>query len=223
MPHPSAMDRLVVHVGRLAAQGSSALRPLPRLADALAELEAVEARTQRSVWNMQREIRLPVVRLATHLDARSRSRQVEERTIYPVARARTCPLVTTFEPATRLAPVQLPLLVADERDVVMGLPSTDHQVFAWACTDPDVAALASAAFLECWEEAQTWQEAGLRPPLAPRRFHVALGMADGLSDREIAETLGVSARTVAVEVRAVLDWLGARNRGHGIAMLVGAA
>ncbi|MBT9257246.1 helix-turn-helix transcriptional regulator [Phycicoccus sp. MAQZ13P-2] len=223
MPHPSAMERLVVHVGRLAAQGSSVLRPLPRLADALVELDAVEARTQCSVWNMQREIRLPVVRLATHLDARSRSRQVEERTIYPVARARTRPLVTTFEPAMRLAPVDMPLLVADERDVVLGLAARDGDVFAWACDDPEVAEPASRAFLETWKAARSWEEAGLRPPLAPRRFHVALGMADGLSDREIAETLGVSPRTVAVEVRAVLDWLGARNRGHGIAMLVGAA
>ncbi|GIL35893.1 helix-turn-helix transcriptional regulator [Phycicoccus sp. DTK01] len=223
MPHPSAMDRLVVHVGRLAAERSPVLRPLPHLRDVLVELEAVEARTARSVWNMQREIRLPVVRLAAHLDARSRSRQVEERTIYPVARARACPLVTSFEPAMRLAPVDLPLLVADERDVVLGVAAQDDTVFAWASDDPEVAALASAAFLEWWEGARTWQDAGLREPLPPRRFNVALGMADGLSDREIAETLGVSARTVAVEVRAVLDWLGARNRGHGIAMLVGAA
>ncbi len=223
MPHPSAMDRLVVHVGRLAAERSPALRPLPLLADALVELEAVEARTTRTVWNMQREMRLPVVRLAAALDERSRRRGVEERVIYAPGSLRTCPLASTLEPSLRVAPIARPLLVADERDVVLGIAARDDAVFAWASDDPEVAALASAAFLECWESARTWREVGLREPLPPRRFHVALGMADGLSDREIAETLGVSARTVAVEVRAVLDWLGARNRGHGIAMLVGAA
>ncbi|QKE85193.1 LuxR C-terminal-related transcriptional regulator [Arthrobacter sp. NEB 688] len=218
-----AMQRLLAHVARLAEEGSPVLRPLPALTDVIAELEGVEARTTRSVWNMQRDIRLPVIRLSTDMDARARSRHIAERVVYPVDRARACPLITSFEPTLRVAPVVLPLLVADERDVVMGLATYDDPAFAWGSRDAEVAHLAAAAFLETWETARPWREAGLREPLPPRRLEVALGMADGLADREIAAALGVSPRTVAVEVRAVLDWLGARNRGHGIAMLVGAA
>jgi DNA-binding NarL/FixJ family response regulator len=92
------------------------------------------------------------------------------------------------------------------------------------CTeDPEVVALACAAFLEVWEGSVSWEEAGLRPPLPERRFRVALLLIDGMTDREIADELGTSVRTVSAEVRAVVDWLGARSRTHAVAMLVGAA
>ncbi len=61
-----------------------------------------------------------------------------------------------------------------------------------------------------------------RPALPERTLEVALLLADGASDAEIAEALGISRRTVSAEVRAVIDWAGARSRGHAIALLVGA-
>ncbi|QKE85194.1 helix-turn-helix domain-containing protein [Arthrobacter sp. NEB 688] len=55
-----------------------------------------------------------------------------------------------------------------------------------------------------------------------RRFHVALLLLEGHSDQEVADALQVGARTVSHEVRAVVAWLGARNRSQAVAMLVGA-
>ena len=48
--------------------------------------------------------------------------------------------------------------------------------------------------------------------LTPRELEVLRLLADGLTDREIAESLTLSPRTIATHVSSVLHKLGARNR-----------
>ena len=46
-------------------------------------------------------------------------------------------------------------------------------------------------------------------------------LTDGATDREIAKALGVSERTVSAQVAEITRRLGARNRGHAIALIGG--
>ncbi|MBD3783351.1 MAG: helix-turn-helix transcriptional regulator [Micrococcales bacterium] len=217
-----AVDTFLSLARRLIAAEDPALTPLVDHASVLSVLEDLEARTRHGVWNMQRDPRPSTHRVAARLDDRSRSRGIEERSLHP-PRAADQPLATSLEPALRVGAVPLSLLVADERWLVFSPPvSRPAPEYAWYTEDPTLVAAASAAFLECWEASLPWQEAGLRPPLPERRLQVALLLLDGHSDREIAEELGVSTRTVSAEVRAIVDWLGARSRSHAVAMLVGA-
>lgn len=95
--------------------------------------------------------------------------------------------------ATILA-AQLGLTVLDE-------DPADSIVAAWSPTDADEA---------------------IRDPdrLTPREHEVLELLADGLSNRAIAESLGISAHTVKFHVDALLDKLAARSRTHVVVKAV---
>lgn len=52
--------------------------------------------------------------------------------------------------------------------------------------------------------------------LNPREHQVLSGLRDGATDREIAERLGVSDRTVSFYVRSLSAKLDAKNRTHTV-------
>lgn len=52
------------------------------------------------------------------------------------------------------------------------------------------------------------------PGVSPREEEVLALLADGLTDREIAERLGISPRTVETHVGSLLNKLGVRNRAQ---------
>jgi len=56
--------------------------------------------------------------------------------------------------------------------------------------------------------------------LSPREHEVLRLLAEGLTDREIGEALGISTRTVETHVGSVLRKLGARNRAAAVRALV---
>jgi DNA-binding NarL/FixJ family response regulator len=56
-----------------------------------------------------------------------------------------------------------------------------------------------------------------RSRLSTREREVLAMLADGLTDKEIAQRLHLSTRTVSKHVGAVLTKLGARNRAHAAA------
>lgn len=72
----------------------------------------------------------------------------------------------------------------------------------------------------------TTRAAGARPPipavraepLTPRELEVLTMMAEGLGNRAIARSLGISVHTVKFHVAAVLDKLGARSRAEAVAV-----
>ncbi|MET8248661.1 helix-turn-helix transcriptional regulator [Streptomyces sp. NPDC005202] len=61
-------------------------------------------------------------------------------------------------------------------------------------------------------EGDTSPAAGVQVPLTAREFTVAELVAEGLTNREIAGRLGLSARTVATHLDKVRDKLGLRSR-----------
>ncbi|MBB2985813.1 helix-turn-helix transcriptional regulator [Terracoccus luteus] len=64
----------------------------------------------------------------------------------------------------------------------------------------------------CWGLARPALEDPESPPLNRRQYAVACFLAEGLGDEAIARRVGVSRRTVASDVRAVMDLLGAQTR-----------
>jgi two-component system, NarL family, response regulator YdfI len=54
--------------------------------------------------------------------------------------------------------------------------------------------------------------------LTPRELEVLTMMAEGLGNRAIARSLGISVHTVKFHVAAVLDKLGARSRAEAVAV-----
>lgn len=187
-------------------------------------LESFEAGTTDLVMNMQRHYSVATHRVSRPLDDRSRERGIRERTVVDRRTAAGTPLLSSVEPAVRVGPVPVPAMVSDRRRALVPIPEGLGTDGGCCSTEvPELVGLAVTVFQWVWDRSRSWQDEGLRDPLPPRRFEVALMLTDGLSDREIAHELGVSARTVSEEVRAVVDWLGARNRPHAVAMLVGAA
>lgn len=223
MPAP-AVERLLTTVHPLLLRTDPTLTRLggrPELPAVFAELEAG---TERSLWNMQVRVGASFAHRTRPLNDATRARGVEERMVQDRVQAARSPLVTTYDPDLRVGSVATQLMVLDERYAVLpGVPGTAEAWSAYGTADPDIVGLARAAFMETWDAAVHWSDAGLRPPLPQRRFDIAMLLVEGQTDREIADDLGISARTVSVEVRAVVDWLGARSRTHAIAMLVGAA
>ncbi|QIM21170.1 helix-turn-helix transcriptional regulator [Phycicoccus sp. HDW14] len=195
--------------------------PRPEL---VAMLTLFEAETGRVVRSMQRQLTMSASRAALALDDRSRQRGVREEVVIDRRAVLSSPLATTVDPGLRVGSVPTPVMLSDERLALLAVPPgrAPEGGCCWT-VDPQLVRLALAAFLETWDAALPWQEAGLRPPLPERRFRVAVLLMDGHTDREIADELGISTRTVSDEVRAVVDSLGARSRSHAVAMLVGAA
>jgi DNA-binding NarL/FixJ family response regulator len=56
------------------------------------------------------------------------------------------------------------------------------------------------------------------PPLTPRERQVLEAVADGASNREIGESLGIATRTVGLFVSSILAKLGARSRTEAVAI-----
>jgi DNA-binding NarL/FixJ family response regulator len=57
---------------------------------------------------------------------------------------------------------------------------------------------------------------GRRPKLSPQQERVLSLHAHGLADKEIAERLGLSLRTVRAHMHGAMARLGARTRGEGV-------
>ena len=56
------------------------------------------------------------------------------------------------------------------------------------------------------------------PELSTRESEVLMALADGASNKEIAETLGVSVNTAKFHVRSILDKLGAESRTEAVVL-----
>lgn len=60
------------------------------------------------------------------------------------------------------------------------------------------------------------REIARRSPLTPRQQDVLIGMADGLTNAEIAERLGLAPRTVKAYAADIFDRLGRRSRAGAV-------
>lgn len=188
------------------------------------EVIARWARSAREeLWTLQHSSSARSLRRSAPTNAIVRAHGVTVRVVTTTRALVDCPLLPSAVPEVRIGYAARPLFVVDETVALLTGPlDTPLSAYLWATTDPRLVARAVASARACWEHAAPWQVHTDRPALPERTLDVALRLADGQSDREIAEGLEVSPRTAAAEVRRVVDWCGARSRGHAIAILVGA-
>ncbi len=185
-------------------------------------LDGLSTDPPRRGWNMQWT--LPVKGFAAHRQTNAASRAVgaDQRLLSPLRAFLRRPLNVHIESSVRVGPVPYPLLVVDDRAFLAGPLGTPLADTFWAVEDLELVERAARAYLAVWDAAVPLAESDAPRPLPPRTLEVALRLVDGLTDREISAQLGVSERTVSAEVNRVVEWAGARSRGHAVARLVGA-
>lgn len=210
-------------VVELMLAGDPRVRRLGPTAEAGDHIRRRAASIRTRAWNMQISMTVNQIRVS-EATRREHPGPEDFRLLLPPDIPRTCPLYATSPAVVRLGRVPGPLFVSDDDHVFLAGPAgTPWGQTIWDSRDPEVVAAAAGVYRTCWAAARRWQEVDQRPPLSERRVEVAMLLADGASDVEIASAVGVSARTASSEVHAVTEWLGARSRGHATALLVGAA
>lgn len=215
------VEAFLDHVWDLMLARDPRLDLLGPAASAPRHLEERAANSVSSVWNMQQWSTLRSLRHGLAIE-RTQGPDVEHLDVYAPESLLASPLLPSAHPQCRIGWVPAPLLVSDRSHVFLAGPrGTKVGGTIWSTTDPGLVAGACDAFLRCHEAARPWQEVDHRPRLEGRTLRTAIEMGDGATDQEIAAVLGVGQRTAAAEVRKVIDWCGARSRGHAIAILVG--
>jgi DNA-binding CsgD family transcriptional regulator len=189
--------------------------------DATRHFREAAATPHRRVWNMQNRLSPRGNREGLPLNDQSRAQGAELRLVVPADQLAQFPLLTTIEPTMRVGAVPRPLLLLDTLAFLAGPLGTPLAHTLWRTVDPGLVARAEAAYLAVWDASVPAEEAGGLTPLRRRTRDVAFLLLEGATDKEIAGGLGVSERTVSGEVRTIVRWVGARSRGHAIALLVG--
>jgi DNA-binding CsgD family transcriptional regulator len=132
--------------------------------------------------------------------------------------ALTRPIAATDQASrdrVRLAPVHVQMLLLDEHLVVVvvvegpvlrpfGGPS------GWLMDEPGITAAACTLWQETWARSAPLPAEAL--VMSDRQRAVASGLIDGETDAAIARRLRVSSRTVAAEVRFLMNAVGASSR-----------
>ncbi len=220
-----ASDAVLAFFDDVAARmlgGDPRMRLLGPRNTAIDHLARYERDPQTRSWNMQQNLSTAQLRQYAALNADSRARGTDLRLLVPHEALRRSPLHTCIDDPVRVGSVPRPMLVVDDALFLAGPPGTELLDTFWTTEDPALVQRGARTYLTAWDAAVPSTEVVDRPPLPPRAREVALWLVEGASDKEIAEALGVSERTVSAEVRRVVSWLGARSRGHAIAVLVGA-
>ena len=121
----------------------------------------------------------------------------------------------------RVAPVAGAMLLADDVLVVRGRRGGPQGQEFWRSEEADLVGAAADAFVRMWDAATPVEDLAPLPLLDERTVEVAFAMMDGDTDADIAARLGIGTRTVQVIVRRIVDWSGARNRTHAVALMAG--
>lgn len=182
-------------------------------ADLPAKLRDLQLRVRHSVWNMQ--VSLPFFPEDPWDELNDRSRKVghDTRLILSESAPRVNPLVSSQYPIVRVGPVPLSMIVLDEAAVVYaGVRDPSGETTVWLASRPEWVAAALAVWRGAWALSRPVLADPEAPPLNRRQYAVACFLAQGLGDEAIARRVGVSLRTVASDVRVVMDLLGAKTR-----------
>lgn len=186
-----------------------------------ATFEQLEQETRRSVWALAPEPGDPRT-LHTEADERSRRRGLDLRTIVDETathRPIAAPEVL-LRHQMRVAPVLLQMLLVDEERVVIDGPRvTPGSRSGWLVWDPTTVEAACSLWRST--EAASVQLPSSAVFLSNRQRRIALGLVDGLTDGAMARSLGVSLRTVASEVRLLMQAVDARSRYQAGVRLAG--
>lgn len=180
--------------------------------------------TTRRVWSMSERSSLHSLRRGHAQTLRSSALGVDCRALVSPGALRVRLISSFLRPggaSCRVVPVPGSMLLADDVLLSGGRRGSHLEATIWRTEDEDLVRAAADAFVDTWDRARPLDEVALLPALDERALSVALSMIDGDTDQEIAGRLGVGTRTVQSLVRHIVDWCGARNRTHAVALLAG--
>lgn len=177
-----------------------------------ARLPVVERLAERSVWTLSPGAADPRG-LQAAATARSIARGIDMKVVVDL-RALDGPVAASPEVAdlVLVAPVFLQMILVDQRAVILHGPRLDPSTgpSCWLHPDPPVVEAAG----DLWE--MTLRNAIPLPDhvvvLTDRQRAIAALLLHGRTDAAIARELGVSVRTVASEVRHLMDATGTTTR-----------
>ena len=180
--------------------------------EARARLPVVERLAERSVWTLSPGAADPRG-LQTAATARSIARGIDMKVVVDL-RALDGPVAASPDLAdlVLVAPVFLQMILVDQRAVILHGPRLDPSAgrSCWLHPDP----LVVEAAVDLWEV--TVHNAIPLPDhvvfLTDRQRAIAALLLHGHTDAAIARELGVSVRTVASEVRHLMDATGTTTR-----------
>lgn len=189
------------------------------VAPAKAELER---RTQQSVWSLQPHVRFDPEDEAYELEARSRARGIDLRMITSPRTLRFNPLLTSLSTGVHLGPVVSWMILVDRQFALLEGPTTiTGDPTAWIATGGTFLKDALELWDCTWLESTPVLASGARPPLNARQIDVARGVCLGRTDAAIARQLGISERTVARDLAALLHVTSAGSRSEAILNMLG--
>ena len=197
------------------------VRMLGRTAGAVrAALPSLEPSVRRSVWRLSPRPTQPGS-LVAELNRQSLARGLDLRSIINRT-AVTRPIAdadASVRDRVRVAPVQLQLLLLDEERFVINGPTLlpGEGPSGWLISDADAVAAARALWHGTWARSEPLPETAFL--MTERQRAVAAGLLRGETDAAIARSLRVSVRTVATEVRTLMNAVGATSRYQAAEML----
>ena len=190
--------------------------------EVMSSLARLERTTRHSAWSILPRLTFDPEDLGYELNPRSRKRGVELRTITQPRTLRFNPLLTSFIPWARIGPVVMRLIVIDERSAVVEGPVTgEGDTTAWLATGGEILTRALDVWSASWAESRPALAPGESPPLNERQLDVARGVCLGRTDATIARQLGISQRTVARDVAAILEVTQAGSRAEAVLNMLG--
>lgn len=180
-----------------------------------AALGPLEQSTRQSAWKLSPlSASTDPASLLPALNTASQSRGVDLRLVLDVGAVGRPIAATdnTLRDRVRVAPVQTQLLLVDGRRVVASGPvlHPGRGASGWLLQDDEVVAAALALWDATWQRSTPLPQEAL--VMTARQRAVAAGLVAGETDAAIARKLRVSVRTVAAEVRFLMDALGASSR-----------
>lgn len=182
----------------------------------------LERRTRTSVWSLQPHPRFDPEDVSYALDQRSRARGVDLRVVTTRRSLRLNPLLTSLSANVHVGPVVTWMILLDRRAAILDGPASPQgEPTAWIATAGTLLADAVAVWERTWDESTPALVDGALPPLDARQLEVARGICLGRTDVAIARQLGVSQRTVARDVAAILDVTGAGSRAEAVLNMLG--
>ncbi|WP_323095469.1 helix-turn-helix transcriptional regulator [Intrasporangium sp. YIM S08009] len=185
-------------------------------------LAAIEPRTRRTVESVQPTSMFNPNDRTQTLDEASVSRGVTMRLVGSERAFAMNPMLVAVHPQARVGPTVARFILIDRSAAVVGGPP-DPRGFptAWLATREDMVHRVRDLWERTWARATPVVPPGEQPPFSRRQYEVARRLALGAKDQAIARELGVSVRTVATDIAALVAALGARNRVEVVLILRG--
>jgi DNA-binding NarL/FixJ family response regulator len=185
---------------------------------------AVAERHEHLAINTEDVISAAAAAAASPLDRALVARGVRLRTLgfAPRDGSPDRPLVAGGE-HRRAENLPLKLMVFDRRNALFPADPADFEAGAIEIDDPDAVAQLTQLFYRIWHAVPHPRDLEVPPIVLTSRDHRIVSLlAAGLSEEAVAIELGISRRTVAYALRALMDRLGVENRFQ-LALLLGAA